>query len=141
MRACSPILARVSIFIVFFWFGILKVIGTSPANELVAMLQAQTLPFFGTAQFIGFLGGLEIVIAFLILVPRWERLSIGLLLIHMATTFLPLVFLPSVTWSGFLTPTLEGQYILKNLIIVAMAMAIAAYISPVRKEIQTADQQ
>ena len=134
MRRCSPVLARVSLFVIFFWFGVLKIVGTSAANELVAALQAETLPFFAEAQFIGFIGALEIAIAFLILIPRWERLSIGLLLVHMATTFLPLVFLPEATWQGFLTPTLEGQYIIKNLVIVAMALAIAAYISPLKKE-------
>jgi uncharacterized membrane protein YkgB len=129
-KKCSPYLARVALFIVFFWFGVLKIIGTSPANDLVEMLQVKTLPFLASAPFIGFLGSLEIAIAFLVLFPQWERLTFGLLVLHMVATFLPLVFLPDVTWQGFLTPTLEGQYILKNLVIVALAAVIAAYLSP-----------
>jgi len=129
-RSWAPAFARVSLFIVFFWFGILKIIGTSPANELVETLQSQMVPFFAAGPFIGFLGGVEITIAFLLLIPKWERLSFGLLILHMVSTFLPLVLLPEVAWSGFLVPTLEGQYILKNLIIVALAAVIASYLSP-----------
>jgi hypothetical protein len=62
---------------------------------------------------------------------------IPLLFIHMIMTFLPLIFLPSTTWSGFLVPTLEGQYIIKNLVIIAAAMGIAAHLVPMgSKDIQ-----
>jgi len=136
MRRYSSIIARASLFIIFFWFGILKIVGTSAANEIVALLQVKTLPFFATNQFIVFLGGLEVIIAFLILIPRWERLSFGLLFIHMSTTFLPLILLSDITWKGFLIPTLEGQYIIKNIVIIAMAMVIVVYISPLHTKIK-----
>jgi hypothetical protein len=51
----------------------------------------------------------------------------------MVMTFLPLYFLPTVTWSGILVPTLEGQYIIKNLVIIATALGIAAHLHPLRK--------
>ena len=49
-----------------------------------------------------------------------------LLFIHMVTTAGPLFFLPRETWSGFLVPTLEGQYIINNVMIIAVAIATAA---------------
>ena len=60
------------------------------------------------------------------LVEGWERLAIVLLAPHMVATFLPLAVLPSVTWLGFLIPTLEGQYIIKNTVIIALAIGVAA---------------
>jgi uncharacterized membrane protein YkgB len=63
-----------------------------------------------------------------------ERVVIPLLFIHMVTTFGPLVFLPSETWSGFMVPTLEGQYIIKNLVIIATAVGIAAHMHPLSEK-------
>ena len=66
------------------------------------------------------------------LIPGLERLAIALLMPHMITTFMPLVLLPSITWKGFFTPTLEGQYIIKNLVIIALAFSIAARLKPLK---------
>jgi len=48
----------------------------------------------------------------------------------MLMTFLPLFILPEVTWSGFLVPTLEGQYIIKNIVIIATAIGIVTNLRP-----------
>lgn len=127
-------LARCALFVVFFWFGGLKVFTTSPANPLVAALLGRTLPFLTFADFIQRLGIYEMAIGVAFLIPGLERLAIVLLLPHMITTCLPLVLLPQVTWTGFLTLTLEGQYIIKNVVIVALALAITAELSPWRQE-------
>jgi uncharacterized membrane protein YkgB len=50
----------------------------------------------------------------------------------MIATFLPLFILPQETWSGFLVPTLEGQYIIKNLVLIAAAIGIAAHLHPMK---------
>lgn len=52
-------LARVAIFIVYFWFGILKLLGFSPANPLVDALLKQTLPFVTFDTFIIALGDMK----------------------------------------------------------------------------------
>ncbi len=122
--------ARIALFIVFFWFGILKLIGASPAESLVQQLFTQTIPFVPFAVFYACFAIYECVIGILFLFPRATRLVILLLAVHMITTFLPLILLPQVTWSGFLVPTLEGQYIIKNFVIIALAMGIAADITP-----------
>ncbi|MBI5126552.1 MAG: hypothetical protein HZA80_02215 [Candidatus Taylorbacteria bacterium] len=131
VRRISIPLARVALFIVFFWFGILKIIGTSPANPLVKDLMETTLPFMTFEQFIIGFAIYEMIIGIAFVLPRCERLAIALLLPHMMMTFLPLIFLAPVTWQGFMTPTMEGQYIIKNLVIIALAFGIAAHLSPI----------
>ena len=132
-RQISLPLARFSIFIIFFWFGVLKIFGSSSANLLVESLLQKTLPIVSFEYFFIALGLYEIFVGLIILIPLLDRLAIGMLLVHMATTFLPLVFLPSLTWQGFLTPTLEGQYIIKNLVITALAICLAAYVRPLQR--------
>ena len=121
-------IAKTAIFIVFFWFGILKVFGLSPANPLVSSLLEKTLPFITFSQFIIFFGIFECIIAILFVTKGTERVVMPLLLIHMLTTIMPLILLPTLTWSGFLIPTLEGQYIIKNLVIIALAIGVSAHL-------------
>ncbi|OGI60998.1 hypothetical protein A2641_01780 [Candidatus Nomurabacteria bacterium RIFCSPHIGHO2_01_FULL_37_25] len=118
--------ARFGLFVIFFWFGFLKVIGLSPASDLVQALFEQTINFMSFNQFIVLFGLFECLIGILFIIPGLERLAIVLLFFHMVTTFMPLFILPAVTWSGFLIPTLEGQYIIKNLVIISTAIGIAS---------------
>jgi uncharacterized membrane protein YkgB len=129
-RNVSLPIARIGLFIVFFWFGILKVIGLSPASELVQHLFEQTVPFMTFPTFIVLFGLFECLIGVLFLIKGAERVVLPFLAFHMATTFMPLIFLSSETWSGFFVPTLEGQYIIKNVLIVAAAIGIAAHLHP-----------
>ena len=131
MRKISMPLARVALFVVFFWFGILKIIGTSPANPMVMDLMHATLPFMTWEVFIVIFSIYEMIIGISFLIPRLERFAIALLIPHMVMTMLPLIFLRAMTWQGFLTPTLEGQYIIKNLVIIALAVGIAAHLHPI----------
>jgi uncharacterized membrane protein YkgB len=130
LRRVSIPLGRFALFVVFFWFGILKIIGTSPANPMVADLLHATMPFMSWDTFIFFFAIYEMLIGIAFVVPRCERLAIALLIPHMIMTLLPLIFLTDMTWQGFLTPTLEGQYIIKNLVIIALATGIAAHLHP-----------
>lgn len=123
-------LARFGIFLVFFWFGALKVVGLSPASPLVQELFERTIPVMPFSTFIVLFGLVECAIGILFLIPRWERVAIAALVFHMTTTLMPLFLLPQATWSGFLVPTLEGQYIIKNILIIAAAIVIAAELEP-----------
>lgn len=134
LRKISMPFARIALFIVFFWFGILKIVGTSPANPMVADLMHTTLPFMTWEVFIILFAIYEILIGISFLFPKFERVSIALLLPHMIMTALPLIFLPDMTWQSFLTPTLEGQYIIKNLVIIAVAILTAAHLHPIKKK-------
>jgi len=50
----------------------------------------------------------------------------------MGTTFMPLFFVPDATWQSFMTPTLEGQYIIKNLVLIALIMNIGANLNKLK---------
>lgn len=125
--------ARFGLFVVFFWFGILKVLGFSPAEPLVEQLFDATIGFMSFSSFLLAFGLFEMVIGLLFLMKGAERIVMPLLLLHMITTFGPLIFLPQAAWAGFLVPTLTGQYIIKNLVIIACAMGIAAQLTPMRQ--------
>lgn len=128
-RISMPV-ARFGLFVIFFWFGILKVSGLSPASGLVQSLFEQTIHWMNFSTFMIFFGLFECLIGVLFIIPGVERVVIPMLFLHMVMTFMPLFVLPEMTWSGFLVPTLEGQYIIKNLVIIAAAVGIAANLNP-----------
>lgn len=130
-RRISMPVARFALFVIFFWFGLLKVIGMSPASGLVQQLFERTIPFMSFGTFLVCFGLFECLIGIMFLIKGAERAVIPLLFIHMVTTFGPLVFLPSETWQSFMVPTLEGQYIIKNLVIIATSIGIAAHLHPI----------
>ena len=123
-------LARIGLFVIFFWFGLLKVIGLSPATALVQDLFVNTIPFMPFPTFLILFGLFEMLIGVLFLISGLERLAIPLLFIHMITTLMPLVLIPQETWSAMFVPTLEGQYIIKNLALIATAVGIASHLHP-----------
>lgn len=126
-KICIP-LARFSFFVVYFGFGLLKVLNLSPAEGLVHELWSQTVSFIPFHGFIMFFALYEMAIGVAFIFPGLERLALYLLLPHMITTFGPLVLLPEYTWKAFLVPTLAGHYIIKNLILIALGIALAAYV-------------
>jgi uncharacterized membrane protein YkgB len=133
IRKISIPIARFAIFLIFFWFGALKVIGLSPASPLVAALLKMTMPSVPPDIFIAVFGALECVLGLLFLIRGAERVAIGLLFLHMITTVMPIALLPHMVWTAPFVPTLEGQYIIKNVVIIATALAIAARLHPLPK--------
>lgn len=120
------ILAHLALFVVFFWFGAIKLTGLSPANDLVRELLIQ-IPIINVWPFESFiiaLGLVEMCIAILFLFKKTTKLAITILIPHMFTTMLPLALLPHLTWQSFLIPTLAGQYIIKNIVIIALALSV-----------------
>lgn len=126
----GPQTMRSAIFLVFFWFGILKVLNLSPAEALVQNLFEHTISFMNFSTFLIVFGLLEMLIGILFLLPKATRIVIPLLFLHMVTTALPLLILPEISWSAPLVPTLVGQYIIKNIVIIAGAISIAGSIEP-----------
>lgn len=124
-------LARFAIFLVYGWFGILKVFDLSPATPLVHALFDQTLARFVSFEIFNVAFGLfEVLIGILFLIPRLEKIAAALLALHMITTMLPLVILPSYVWAAWFVPTLEGQYIIKNVLIITAAIGILVHTMP-----------
>ncbi len=122
MDAVGIQFARFALGVVFIWFGALKMIGElSPAYDLVAA----TIYWLTPEIIIPLLGLWEVAIGIAFLVPRLTRVALLLLIPQMPGTFLPLVLLPEVCFT--IVPfglTLEGQYIVKNLVIIACALII-----------------
>ena len=119
---------RISLGIVFFWFGALKIFGESPANEVIT----KTLYWFNPDIFIPVLGVWESVIGICLLVPSFIRVGLFLLALQMPGTFLPLILLPEVCFQSVpFNLTLEGQYIVKNLVLIGAAMAVGGRLNPI----------
>ena len=116
--------ARFAIFLIYFWFGLLKIIEVSPASPLVLSLMDRTMPFMEPASFLIYFGVFEVIVGILFLIPKLTRIACLILLVHMVTTIMPLFMLAETSWSGTLIPTLEGQYIIKNILIIALAIGI-----------------
>lgn len=130
-RTFIPV-ARFSIFLIFFWFGFIKLLGLSPASPLAEALVSKTvgIQYFDALFYI--LAAVECIIGILFLFPKATRIVIPLLLFHMLIVCSPLIFVPEYTWQEFAVPTLEGQYIIKNAVVIAVAIGIAASAKPMR---------
>lgn len=115
-------LLRIGLGVVFLWFGALKLFpNLSPAEELVR----NTIFFVNPDLFIPVLAIWEMVIGLGFLVGRWMRLTLLLLFLQMPGTVLPLLVLPEAVWTMFpFGLTLEGQYIVKNLVLVAAGLVL-----------------
>lgn len=141
LRQYSVLLSRISIFIIYFWFGLLKIIGLSPASGIVEELFKNTvghiplLKMVSPEFFVVAFGIFEVLIGGLFLIPGKEKLASRMFYVHIVTTAGPLFFLKGAVWQKFLlVPTLEGQYIIKNLALVACVLNI---ISSVPKEFRS----
>lgn len=122
-------LLRVSLGIVFFWFGFLKFIpGFSPAEDLAT--QTIGVMTFGLVQpwlALPILAAWESLIGLGLITGKYMRLTLLLLFAQMAGTVTPLVFFPAETFTRFpIAPTLAGQYIIKNLVLVSVGIVIGA---------------
>lgn len=125
--------ARFSVFLIFFWFGLIKLIGLSPASPLAVALVDKTVGIqYFDVLFIT-LALLECAIGILFLFPKLTRIVVPLLLAHMLIVCSPLLLVPDYTWQAFLVPTLEGQYIIKNAVVIAVAIGIASSATPLRR--------
>jgi uncharacterized membrane protein YkgB len=134
MKTLGEPAARVSLFIIFFWFGILKPLGVSAAAPLV-IKTVDWMPLLTPGQWLSVIGWWEVLIGIFFLFRRTTRLAILLLFLQMTGTFMPLFILPEITFQEngipFL-PTLEGQYIVKNIIIISAALVIGGNLSSKR---------
>ncbi|WP_394326827.1 DoxX family membrane protein [Natrialba sp. SSL1] len=121
-RWSVPIL-RVALGVVFIWFGALKIFEVSPVVDLVAA----TVYIVPPEVFVPVLGVWEVLIGLSMLYRPFIRVGIFLLFLQMPGTFLPLVLLPDVTFITFpYALTVEGQYIIKNLVIIGAALVVGS---------------
>ena len=121
-----------SLGLIFLWFGALKLIpGMSPAEDLVGatMTELFARADVGLSPRLGIflLAGWEILIGLGLLLDRRALVVVWMLLLHMGSTAMPMILVPDVVWTAFPhVLTLEGQYIVKNLVLVGGALAVGA---------------
>lgn len=117
---------RVPLFVIFFWFGLLKPLGLSAAEPLV-LDTVNWMPLLSPEQWLNVIGWWEVLIGIAFLFQKTTNIALILLFLQMSGTFMPLFLLPEVTFQNLnpFTPTLEGQYIIKNILIIVSAIIIA----------------
>ncbi|GAA3010142.1 DoxX family protein [Actinokineospora diospyrosa] len=126
-RLALPAL-RISLALVYLWFGVLKVIGQSPVEDLVRA----TMPWVHGPWLLPALGAVEIVLGLLLLAGTFRRLAPVAVAAHLAGTFLVFVQVPAMAVhdSNPLLLTATGEFVLKNLVLICAALAIFALEAP-----------
>lgn len=122
-------LARYSLGIVFLWFGVLKFFpALSPAEQLAGVtIEKLTLGMVPPSIGVPALAVWESLIGIGLLSGRALRITLLLLFLQMLGTMVPLVMFPRETWAAFpIAPSLEGQYIIKNVVLMSAAIVVGA---------------
>jgi uncharacterized membrane protein YkgB len=122
-QAVAIWLLRISLAGVFFWFGMLKVAGSSPVVELLR----NSFGFLASAPYLQLLGAGEVLIALGLLVPRFSRAAAAMMVMHLLCT-LSLVFIsPSLAFApSFPILTMQGEFLAKNLVLISAGLALVA---------------
>lgn len=128
MDAHGRPLLRISLGLVFAWFGALKLVGMSPASGLVA----DTVTWFDPDLFIPVLGIWEVAIGVCLIFRRLLRIALLLLFLQMPGAMSPILLEPAAVfqtfpfeawWQPFVL-TIEGQYIVKNVVLISAGIVI-----------------
>ena len=120
---------RLGLGLVFLWFGVLKFFpGLSPAQDLATRtIEQLTLGAVGPDVSLPILAAWESLIGLGLISGRFLRATLFLFAVQMLGAATPLVLFPAETFTQFpFAPTLEGQYIIKNVVLVGAAMVIGA---------------
>jgi len=117
---------RISLATVFIWFGALKILGVSPVADLVA----STVYWVDPDWLVPALGVVEVLVGLGLALNRWIRAVVLILALQMVGTFLVFLVLPDLTFQDGnpLKLTVEGEFILKNLVLLAAAMVVGAHL-------------
>jgi uncharacterized membrane protein YphA (DoxX/SURF4 family) len=122
-------LLRVSLGVVFLWFGALKFFpGLSPASDLAARtIYALSFGIVSAQVSVPLLAAWECVIGLGLIIGVYMRATLFLLALQMAGTLTPLILFPSEVFTRVpYAPTLEGQYIIKNAVLISAAIVLGA---------------
>jgi putative oxidoreductase len=132
LRRVGLTLLRISLGVVFVWFGALKVANVTPVGELVA----GTLPFVDPAWFVPFLGGVEVALGLGLLFGRAITVVSAVLVAHLCGTFLVLVMQPELAFQNGnpLLLTTIGEFVIKNVVLIASALVLAARFREVKAQ-------
>ncbi|MBZ0201983.1 MAG: DoxX family protein [Ignavibacteria bacterium] len=120
---------RISLGIVFLWFGFLKFFpGSSPAEKLAT--NTITILTFGLVKpsvSIYLLATMETLIGLGLIFRIFLRATLFILFFQMLGTITPLFLFPGDTFTIIpFAPTLEGQYIIKNIVLLSAGIVIGS---------------
>jgi len=134
MAAHGLRLLRLAIAIVYLWFGGLKLVGASPAGDLVV----RTVFWLPPRTALLFVGSWEVLIGVGLLIahPLVLRVTLFLLWLQIAGTFQIFFLLSQEVFQrgNPLLPTLEGQYALKNIVLITAGLAIGSTVRGARPQ-------
>jgi uncharacterized membrane protein YphA (DoxX/SURF4 family) len=132
MARYGLLILRIGLGVVFLWFGALKLVpDLSPAEQLVR----NTVYFVDPDLFLPVLAVWEMAIGVGLIWGRFMRITLLLLFLQMPGTALPLLVLPQAVWTSFpFGLTLEGQYIVKNLVLIGAGLVLGATVRGGRLE-------
>lgn len=129
MARYGVLLLRLSLGIVFLWFGALKFFpGLSPAQELAGRTIHQLSFGLLSAQSANLILAIwECLIGLGLITGFWMRVTLLLLFAQMIGTLTPIFLFPGEVFTRVpYAPTLEGQYIIKNLVLISAGIVIGA---------------
>lgn len=129
MRQYGILFLRISLGIIFFWFGFLKFFsGLSPADQIATKtITKLTLGIIQPNISIILLAIWETLIGLGLISGKFLRITLLLLFTQMLGTLTPLFLFPTETFTRFpYAPTLEGQYIIKNLVLISAGLVVGA---------------
>lgn len=131
LERVAPAMVRLSLGLVFVWFGALKAAGDSPVLALVSA----TLPWAEPQLLMPVLGVVEILLGVGLLLGRAQRLLLLLLAAHLSGTFLTFVVAPELIFQhgSPLLLTADGEFVLKNLVLISAALLLVARAHPTRR--------
>lgn len=124
-------LLRISLAVIFIWFGLLKPLGMSPAEDLVK----ETVYWFPPEIFFPLLGWWEVAIGVGLLFRPLIRVALFLLFLQMPGTLLPLFLRPEACFTSIpFGLTLEGQYVIKNMVLISAAIVVGGTVRRSRRD-------
>lgn len=122
-------LLRISLGVVFLWFGVLKFFpGLSPATDLAARtIYVLSFGAISPGVSVPLLAAWECLIGVGLILGIFMRATLFLLALQMAGTLTPLLLFPGEVFTRVpYAPTLEGQYIIKNAVLISAAIVLGA---------------
>lgn len=115
---------RITLGIVFVWFGVLKLAQVSPA----ASIMAATYWFFPLDIFMPVLGVWECLIGIGLLAKHGLRFALALLWLQMFGILIALFLYPPMFFIGnIFILTFEGEFVIKNVVLIAASLVVGGY--------------
>ena len=114
-------LLRLSLAVVFFWFGLLKFVNLSPVVDLLR----NSFPLLATSPYLELLGLAEMVIAIGLMVERLSKPAATLMMLHLLGTLSVALVSPHLIFApAFPVLTMTGEFVAKNLVLIMAGLVV-----------------